>query len=252
MPIVVAHRSRGRRRGLHGANLIAGGGCEHPRRVAHRLRCERRRERRPSRGAHLRRPRRAGLDHRQRLDLVRHRCQRDHDARAADRRVDAVRPHGRGQLDYDQGLELGVVVNETTGSSSGRSGLATYYLFDDANAGRALLRSGSVQANVGGIVAAAAADIKLADIDGDGLDEVVFAGATNLDGVPPARHLAARRAGRPARELAPRPPASCGDACGRWTLAPGRGAPAPAPRQRWASRGGRSGVDALRGAPRSS
>ena len=85
-----------------------------------------------------------------------------------------------GALDYDQGLELGVVVNEVTGSSSGLSGLATYYLFDDANAGRALLRSGSVQANVGGIVAAAAADIALADVDGDGLAEVILAGATNL------------------------------------------------------------------------
>ncbi len=85
-----------------------------------------------------------------------------------------------GQLDYDQGLELGVVVNEVAGSSSSASGLATYYLFDDAAAGRTLLRSDSVQANVGGIVAAEAADIELADIDGDGLDEVVFAGATNL------------------------------------------------------------------------
>ena len=85
-----------------------------------------------------------------------------------------------GQLDYDQGLELGVVVNEVTGSSSGTTGLATYYLFDDAAAGRALLRTGSVQASVSGIVAAEAADVKLADVDGDGLDEVLFAGATNL------------------------------------------------------------------------
>ncbi len=85
-----------------------------------------------------------------------------------------------GQLDYDQGLELGVVVNEASGSSSGTGGLATYYLFDDAAAGRTLLRTGSVQANIGGIVAAEAADVKLADVDGDGLDEVVFAGATNL------------------------------------------------------------------------
>ncbi len=81
-----------------------------------------------------------------------------------------------GQLDYDQGLELGVIVNE---ASSG-NGLATYYLFDDADAGRSILRSGSVQANVGGIVAAEAADIKLADVDGDGLDEIVLAGASNL------------------------------------------------------------------------
>jgi hypothetical protein len=81
-----------------------------------------------------------------------------------------------GQLDYDQGLELGVVVNEF----SAGNGLATYYLFDDAAAGRSILRSGSVQANVGGIVAAEAADIKLADVDGDGLDEVILASATNL------------------------------------------------------------------------
>lgn len=81
-----------------------------------------------------------------------------------------------GQLDYDQGLELGVVVNE---AASG-NGLATYYLFDDANAGRTRLRSGSVQANVGGVVAAEAADIELADVDGDGLDEVILSGATNL------------------------------------------------------------------------
>ncbi len=97
--------------------------------------------------------------------------------------VDASRLYVRmsaGQLDYDQGLELGVVVNEATGSSSSTSGLATYYLFDDAAAGRALLRTGSVQANVSGIVAAEAADVKLADVDGDGLDEVIFAGATNL------------------------------------------------------------------------
>ena len=81
-----------------------------------------------------------------------------------------------GQLDYDQGLELGVIVNE---ASSG-NGLATYYLFDDANAGRATLRSGSVQANVGGIVPAEAADVKLADVDGDGLAEVILSGATHL------------------------------------------------------------------------
>ncbi|MFN2323990.1 MAG: hypothetical protein ABR510_13670, partial [Trueperaceae bacterium] len=84
-----------------------------------------------------------------------------------------------GQLDYDQGLELGVVVNEAL---AGLNGLATYYLFDDANAGRALLRTASVQANVGAIVAAEAADIKLADVDGDGLDEVILSGATNLAG----------------------------------------------------------------------
>jgi len=83
-----------------------------------------------------------------------------------------------GQLDYDQGLELGVVVNE----ASAGNGLATSYLFDDAAAGRTLLRSASIQANVGGIVPAEAADVKLADVDGDGLDEVILSGATNLAG----------------------------------------------------------------------
>ncbi len=100
-----------------------------------------------------------------------------------DPQVDGSRLYVRmsaGQLDYDQGLELGVVVNEVSGSSSSSTGLATYYLFDDAAAGRAPLRSGSVQANVGGTVVGEAADIELADVDGDGLDEVLLAGATNL------------------------------------------------------------------------
>ncbi|MEX2501063.1 MAG: hypothetical protein WD336_01695 [Trueperaceae bacterium] len=85
-----------------------------------------------------------------------------------------------GNLDYDNAEELAVVVNEVAGSSASLSGLATYHLFDDANAGRAELASGSVQANVGGVVAAEAADVSLADIDGDGLDEIVLGGATNL------------------------------------------------------------------------
>ena len=108
----------------------------------------------------------------------------DHaETKTLDPQVDGSRLYVRmsaGQLDYDQGLELGVVVNETTGSSSATTGLATYYLFDDDASGRPLLRSGSVQASVGGVVAAEAADLELADIDGDGLDEVVFSGATNL------------------------------------------------------------------------
>lgn len=85
-----------------------------------------------------------------------------------------------GALDYDNAAELAVVVNEVTGSSSSTTGLATYYLFDDANAGRAELASGLAQATVGATVTAEAADVSLADIDGDGLDEVVLGGATNL------------------------------------------------------------------------
>lgn len=85
-----------------------------------------------------------------------------------------------GQLDYDNALELAVVVNEVTGSSSTTAGLAHLYVLDDANVGRAELESRSVQANVGGVVAAEAADVSVDDIDGDGLDEIVLAGATNL------------------------------------------------------------------------
>ena len=85
-----------------------------------------------------------------------------------------------GRLDYDNALELAVIVNEAAGGSGSATGLATLYVFDDANAGRDELVSRSVQANVGGVVTAEAADVALADIDGDGLDEIVLAGATNL------------------------------------------------------------------------
>lgn len=85
-----------------------------------------------------------------------------------------------GQLDYDNGIELAVVVNEATGSDSSTSGLSMLYVLDDAGSGRAELRSDPVVANVGGVVAAEAADVAVDDIDGDGLGEVVLAGATNL------------------------------------------------------------------------
>lgn len=85
-----------------------------------------------------------------------------------------------GQLDYDNGIELAVVVNEAAGDASATTGLATLYVFDDASAGRAQLKAQSVQANVAGVVTAEAADVAVDDIDGDGLAEVVLAGATNL------------------------------------------------------------------------
>lgn len=85
-----------------------------------------------------------------------------------------------GQLDYDNGLELAVVVNEAIVNGSSSSGTATLHVFDDAGAGRAVLSTRSIQAKLAGVVAAAAADVALDDIDGDGLDEVVVAGATNL------------------------------------------------------------------------
>lgn len=85
-----------------------------------------------------------------------------------------------GQLDYDNGLELAVVVNEVIGSASAIAGVANLYVFDDADADRVERLRREVRATVGGPVAAEAADVALADIDGDGLAEVVLAGATNL------------------------------------------------------------------------
>ncbi len=97
-----------------------------------------------------------------------------------EQKVDGSRLYVRmasGQLDYDNAKELAVVVNEV---AAGPTGLANLYVFDDANAGRAELKDQSVQATVGGIVTAEAADVSVADVDGDGLDEIVLAGATNL------------------------------------------------------------------------
>lgn len=79
-----------------------------------------------------------------------------------------------GALDYDNGEELAVVVNEASPNQ------ATLFVFDDVNAGRTELERRGVQATVGGIEVAEAADVSLADIDGDGLDEVVLAGATSV------------------------------------------------------------------------
>jgi len=85
-----------------------------------------------------------------------------------------------GNLDYDNAQELAVVVNEAFSSTSGLQGLATYTVFDDANHDLAVIGSGPVQADVPGPVAVAASDVSIADIDGDGLDEVVLGGASNL------------------------------------------------------------------------
>ncbi len=82
-----------------------------------------------------------------------------------------------GKLDGDLGEELGLVLNEL-GSSEARS---TYVLLDDASAAHAELRSGLVRNPKGEeIYTAKSADLALGDIDGDGVDEVVFGGLTNV------------------------------------------------------------------------
>lgn len=78
-------------------------------------------------------------------------------------------------LDYDNGAELGLVLNEI--SSNGAT--ATYKLFDDLDRDLAELASGFVRAEVGvDTHTAKAADIAFGDIDGDQLPEVVFGGLT--------------------------------------------------------------------------
>lgn len=79
------------------------------------------------------------------------------------------------QLDYDGGQELAIVVNEHIDSDPD-SGLATYYLYDDATADHEELDTDDISGNDGGVYTAVVADVAAGDVDGDGLDEVIFGG----------------------------------------------------------------------------
>lgn len=82
-----------------------------------------------------------------------------------------------GRVDGDLGEELGVVLNEL-GSSEAR---ASFTLLDDASANYAELLGGPVRNPMGDeIYTARAADVALGDIDGDGIDEIVLGGLTNV------------------------------------------------------------------------
>lgn len=84
-----------------------------------------------------------------------------------------------GNLDYDRADELALVVNEYLPSTN--SGVANYYVYDDANHGFQLLKSGVVQGSgSSGTHTAQVADISLGDIDGDGLNEIVMGGPTSF------------------------------------------------------------------------
>lgn len=83
-----------------------------------------------------------------------------------------------GNLDYDNPIELVLVVNELVSNPLG--GVATYYVYDDEKAAFELLDSGLVSGTDGQAYVAREADVTLGDIDGDGIDEVVFAGLTDL------------------------------------------------------------------------
>ena len=83
-----------------------------------------------------------------------------------------------GNLDYDNPNELVVVINELVGSPS--QGVATYYVYDDQNRDFAQLESDIVTGTDGQAFVARQADVAIGDIDGDGIEEIVFAGLTDF------------------------------------------------------------------------
>ena len=84
-----------------------------------------------------------------------------------------------GNIDYDNSEEFALVVSEFVNSDVG---ISRYYLFDDKHTSYAQIASSAVQApnEIGVMQTAVVADVSLGDIDGDGLDEIVFAGLTNI------------------------------------------------------------------------
>jgi hypothetical protein len=87
-----------------------------------------------------------------------------------------------GNLDYDAGQELVVVVNELFQSNGDDQGSARYFIIDDAKSGYAdvgdnLIRATLAQVNRTAIVA----DVATGDIDGDNVDEIIFGGLQGFD-----------------------------------------------------------------------
>ncbi len=83
-----------------------------------------------------------------------------------------------GNIDYDRGEEYAIILNERVDELTGFS---QYFIFDDAATGYMQLRTGLVQAIVDGVRNAIIANGDMGDIDGDGLDELVIGGFTNLE-----------------------------------------------------------------------
>lgn len=85
-----------------------------------------------------------------------------------------------GNLDYDPSHELVVLVNETFGAPE--QGTTRYYVFDDGKTGFTAITDDLVRANLDNVNRTAiVADVALGDVDGDNLDEIIFAGLTNFD-----------------------------------------------------------------------
>lgn len=82
-----------------------------------------------------------------------------------------------GNLDRDNRIELAAMVNET--SISGPT--SRFFVYDDANTGFMELASGPATATLPTeSVTAVSGDIALGDVDGDGMDEVVYGGLTEV------------------------------------------------------------------------
>jgi FG-GAP-like repeat len=86
-----------------------------------------------------------------------------------------------GNLDYDPSYELVVLVNEFFQQAGDPpSGTSRYFVFDDAKEAHVELGDALVQ-SVAVNRTAIVADVSLGDVDGDNLDEMVFAGLTHFD-----------------------------------------------------------------------
>lgn len=87
-----------------------------------------------------------------------------------------------GNLDYDAGHELVVVVNELFQSSSTDAGTSRYFIIDDANTSYSPIKNDLIRATLSQVNRTAiVADVTTGDIDGDNVDEVLFAGLQNFD-----------------------------------------------------------------------
>jgi VCBS repeat protein len=90
-----------------------------------------------------------------------------------------------GNLDYDPSNELVVVVNEIFqqgGAGNPESGTSRYFVIDDGKKNFVEIDNALVQADLSAVNRTAIiADVSLGDVDGDNLDEIVFAGLTNFD-----------------------------------------------------------------------
>ncbi|MDH5516348.1 MAG: VCBS repeat-containing protein [Gammaproteobacteria bacterium] len=85
-----------------------------------------------------------------------------------------------GNIDYDSSHEFVVIVNEAYQQSNVDAGTSRYFIFDDANNNHDAISNALIQSTTPNRTAIVA-DVSLGDIDGDNLDEMVFAGLTHYD-----------------------------------------------------------------------